>query len=240
LKTSTGGYDGHGQAKLESSNDLIQAWKNFKERPCVLEAWLSELTEISVITARNQDGQTRCFPVCENIHKNHILAMTKFPAQIPSALAEKAQAYASQISQAMRVVGLLTVEFFVTRNGDVLINELAPRPHNSGHATIEACNYSQFDMQVLTMTNSPLPKIELISPAVMINLLGQLWAFGDPDFSRIQKNKNVFLHLYGKNTPKTGRKMGHITALFPEAAGKFEILQKIAYTQDPGFLKELS
>ncbi len=236
LKTATGGYDGYGQAKISSAEELSQKWASFQKRPCTLEAWLEDFFEISVITARNQEGKSRCFPVCENVHKNHVLALTRLPADISKDLAQQAQQCALEISRCLEVVGLLTVEFFVTRQGTLYVNELAPRPHNSGHATIEACNVSQFDLQVFIMKNDPLPEIQLIVPAMMINLLGQLWSQGTPDFSSLRSHNNIHVHLYGKKSPKAGRKMGHITALYPLDSELQQFLENLAFRQDASLL----
>ncbi len=213
LKTADFGYDGKGQTKIEAGSDLDKAWDDLGGGEAVLEAWVDYECEVSVICARNRQGQTRCFPVCHNEHRHHVLALTRVPAPISPAIAQKAQAYAMQAAQALRVVGLLTSEFFITRDGQILFNELAPRPHNSGHFSIDACASSQFAHHVLAITDRPLPQVQQQTPALMANILGDLWREGEPDWAGMEAIPQAHLHLYGKAEARPRRKMGHLTLL---------------------------
>ncbi len=221
LKTASFGYDGKGQQKLTSLADLAPASAALGAQQGILEAWVPFELECSVICARSETGESCVWPVAENAHRNHILDTTVFPARIPDAVAARAQAMALEIAAALGVVGMLTVEFFLKPGGELLVNELAPRPHNSGHATIDACVTSQFEQQVRAVCGLPLGDTALLRPAAMANLLGDLWpATGEPPWERILAHRDVKLHLYGKLEARPGRKMGHLTALAdtPEAA----------------------
>ncbi len=213
LKTASFGYDGKGQSKIEVGTDLDAAWDALGGGEAVLEEWVSYDKELSVVCARNSQGHTRCFPVCHNTHSRHILAVTQAPANIPSEIMHKAQAYAVQVTQALKVVGLLTSELFLTAEGDILFNELAPRPHNSGHFSIDACDSSQFAHHVLAVTGRPLAPIVQKKPAMMVNLLGDLWQSGDPPLDQMAALPGAHLHLYGKKEMRARRKVGHLTVL---------------------------
>ncbi len=218
LKTASFGYDGKGQTLIHEGADLDAAWDALGAPEAVLEAFVDFERELSVVCARNALGQTRCFPVCHNEHHRHILAVTRAPAALDSSLTFRAQAFAAQAAQALRVTGLLTSELFLTRTGEILFNELAPRPHNSGHFSIDACSSSQFRHHVLAITGHPLPIVTQRHPAIMANLLGDLWADGEPDFDGMRALPGAALHLYGKADAKPRRKMGHLTVTGPELA----------------------
>lgn len=213
LKTSRLGYDGKGQAAIDSLESLTAAFQQFGGQPCVLERRLPLDLEISVVLTRAEDGQVVTFPVAENRHVNGILDSTVVPARIPAALADKARQAASKLAKAMQYVGTMAVEFFVVDGGQLLVNEMAPRPHNSGHFTIDSCVTDQFEQQVRALAELPLGDTALHAPAAMVNLLGDLWIHGEPRWDRALSDPSVKLHLYGKKEPRVGRKMGHLTAL---------------------------
>lgn len=221
LKTASFGYDGKGQVKLAAGADISPAFAALGGQQGILEAWVPFELECSVVCARSSAGETSVWPVAENAHRNHILDTTIFPARIPDEVARRAQAMALSIAAALEVVGMLTVEFFLKPGGELLVNELAPRPHNSGHASIDACATSQFEQQVRAVCGLPLGDTALLRPAAMANLLGDLWPDkGEPAWERLLAHRDVKLHLYGKTEARPGRKMGHLTALAdtPEAA----------------------
>jgi 5-(carboxyamino)imidazole ribonucleotide synthase len=211
LKTSRGGYDGKGQEVIKSKMDIDAATLLLTNNTtCVLEKWVNYTKEISVIVARNLDGEVKTFPVGENIHKENILYQTIVPARIPNELTVRAEEIAVKIAEGLNLVGTLAVEMFVTDEGGILVNELAPRPHNSGHYTIEACETSQFKQHIRAVCNWSLGSTELLKPAVMVNLLGE-------DAVNILElaplHPELHLHLYGKDEVKEKRKMGHFTIL---------------------------
>lgn len=212
LKTADFGYDGKGQVKLLAPEQLEAAWRSLQGGEGIYEAFVSFEKEISVVAARTSDGGFAAFPVFENAHADHILDVTFAPAALAPGLAEQASDLASAILRKLDVVGLLTVEMFVTTTGRLLVNELAPRTHNSGHLTIDACVTSQFEQQVRAVCGLPLGATDLRRPAAMANLLGHLWSGGEPDWSAALEDPLVKLHLYGKGQPRVGRKMGHLTA----------------------------
>jgi len=212
LKTASFGYDGKGQQKVRSESELKEAFRNLRGAEGIYEAFVNFQKEISVIVARTLAGEISTFPVFENTHVNHILDVTFAPAAIPLKIAKEAARLASGIVEKLEVVGLLTVEMFVTKSGKLLVNELAPRTHNSGHLTIDACVTSQFEQQVRAVCGLPLGSTELRSPAAMANLLGDLWQQGVPKWDAALDDPAVKLHLYGKAEPRVGRKMGHLTA----------------------------
>ena len=225
LKTASFGYDGKGQQKLTSPGHVPEAFAALGGQQGVLEAWVPFELECSVVCARSSAGETAVWDVAENAHRQHILDTTLFPARIPAAVAAQAQAMAIAIAGALGVVGMLTVEFFLKAGGELLVNELAPRPHNSGHATIDACITSQFEQQVRAVCGLPLGDTALLRPAAMANLLGDLWPEGgDPAWERLLDHRDVKLHLYGKTEARPGRKMGHLTAL---GASPEEALAKV-------------
>ncbi|MFT3666832.1 5-(carboxyamino)imidazole ribonucleotide synthase [Piscinibacter sp.] len=225
LKTARLGYDGKGQARVRDRAELAAAWAAMKGVACVLEQRLELAAEISVIVARGADGAVVHLPVQRNLHRDGILAVTTVPAAIDGKLSGQAVAAAERIAASMGYVGVLCVEFFVLADGSLVANEMAPRPHNSGHYSIDACDVSQFELQVRTLAGAPLVQPRLHSPALMLNLLGDLWfARGEravePDWAGVLALPGAHLHLYGKAEARRGRKMGHltITAATAEAA----------------------
>jgi 5-(carboxyamino)imidazole ribonucleotide synthase len=218
VKTAAFGYDGKGQVKVASPEalDAGATWAALgSPHGAVVERWIQHLGEVSVICARGVDGKTACFPMAENLHVDHILHMSIVPARVPDALRAEGEALAVRLAEALDVVGLLAVELFVTEAG-LLVNELAPRPHNSGHYTLEACGVSQFEQHLRAVVGLPLGDPGLLSPVVMVNLLGDLWATGEPDFAGLLADPTVALHLYDKGAAKRGRKMGHFTVRDPD------------------------
>ncbi len=221
LKTAAFGYDGKGQRRLDAGVDLGEAWAPFEGQPAVLEAWVGFERELSVIVARGADGEVRTYPVCENIHAHHILDMTLVPARIPKTVAGAARSLAGQVAEALDLVGVLAVELFLLPDGNVLINEMAPRPHNSGHFSFNASVTSQFEEQLRAVCGLPLGPTDSFCASAMANLLGDLWEHGEPDWAAAAALPGVKIHLYGKAQPKKGRKMGHLVAIGEdvEAAG---------------------
>ena len=213
LKTADFGYDGKGQIKLESEANATEVWNCFGAPRGVLEKWISFRAELSVICARSTDGKMVTFPASENQHKHHILDLSIVPARFPATVLESAAHLATQITEALDVVGLLAVEFFLTDDNQLVVNELAPRPHNSGHFTFDACLTSQFEQQLRAVCGLPLGSPDLMSPVVMWNLLGDLWNNGEPNWHVILENPRAKLHLYGKSEARPGRKMGHVCVM---------------------------
>ena len=222
LKTASFGYDGKGQAKLTSPADGDAAAARLGGREHVYEAFVDFEREVSVVAARGLDGSFTHWGVVDNTHRNHILDLSIAPAAVPEAAARQAADIARGILEQLGVVGVLCVEFFLTRAGKLLVNELAPRPHNSGHLTIDASLTSQFEQQLRAVCGLPLGSTRLHTPGAMANLLGDLWENGEPDWAAALAVPGVKLHLYGKAEPRPGRKMGHLTALAesPEAAAR--------------------
>jgi 5-(carboxyamino)imidazole ribonucleotide synthase len=212
LKGAAFGYDGKGQQRIDPETDLHAIWSEREDAECVVERVIDFAKEISVIVARGADGQTAVFPVCENIHRHHILDLTLAPARIAERFAEAARDLACEVAKRLELVGLLAVEMFLQDNGELIINELAPRPHNSGHWTIEGCVTSQFEQHVRAVCGLPLGRTDALRPAAMANLLGEIWAEGEPDWAAALAEPDVHLHLYGKREPRARRKMGHLTA----------------------------
>ncbi|SMC02270.1 5-(carboxyamino)imidazole ribonucleotide synthase [Sulfobacillus thermosulfidooxidans DSM 9293] len=219
VKTARGGYDGKGQMRVDNAKELATALTSWPDMPLIVEEFVPYDVEISVVLTRDQNQHIVDFGTIENHHQNGILDVSISPARVPEHITEKAVSYARQIAVDLDLVGTMTVEFFVVGN-DVLVNELAPRPHNSGHLTIEAFDYSQFDQHIRAISGLPLGRQHQRSPAAMANLLGELWQSGDLNWSFALETLNTYLHLYGKDEPRVGRKMGHITALAdtPETA----------------------
>jgi 5-(carboxyamino)imidazole ribonucleotide synthase len=213
LKTAALGYDGKGQISLSPGDNSEVIWAMLGSPRAVLEQRISFDSEASVICARSADGETSCFPVQANIHRNGILDVTLAPAPLDETVAAKAREIATAITEKLGAIGLITVELFVLPDGSLMVNELAPRPHNSGHHTLETSMTSQFAQHVRAVCGLPLGPVELRSPGVMINLLGDLWSGGEPDWELLLREPGLFLHLYGKNGAKPGRKMGHATLL---------------------------
>ncbi|MER3502198.1 MAG: hypothetical protein IMHGJWDQ_001598 [Candidatus Fervidibacter sp.] len=212
LKTATGGYDGKGQVKIEHPEEAETAWERLGKVDCVLEEFVPLDKEVSVIVARNGRGERTVYPVAENTHANHILDTSVMPARIPAPLAKEAQELALAIAEALDVVGLLCVEMFLAQDGRLLVNELAPRPHNSGHQTFDAAVTSQFEQLIRAICHLPLGSTKLFQPVAIANLLGDLWADGEPNWTAALELPEVKVHLYGKAEPRSGRKMGHLTA----------------------------
>jgi 5-(carboxyamino)imidazole ribonucleotide synthase len=210
LKTARGGYDGKGQVVIRQPNELVKAEALVEQGRCVLEKWIEFEKEISVIITRNLQGEVAVFPVAENIHRNNILHQTIVPARISKEVEERAIQKAQQLADAFHLVGTLAVEMFVTSDEKIYINELAPRPHNSGHYTIEACETSQFEQHIRAIANWPLARTDLLKPVVMVNILGEHQA---GLLKKIPELNDWKIHLYGKKEAKLHRKMGHVTLL---------------------------
>jgi 5-(carboxyamino)imidazole ribonucleotide synthase len=218
LKTADFGYDGKGQQKIVAESDLAEVWRRHGDRAGVVEAWINYQAELSVVVARGVpdaagDNPVQAFPPTLNEHENHILATSVAPAPLAASIAARAQHLAAGVASRLDVIGLLAVEFFLTRQGDLLVNELAPRPHNSGHYSFDACVTSQFEQQLRAVCGLPLGDPRLNTPVVMRNLLGDIWANGEPDWPGLLALPGLRLHLYGKNEPRPGRKMGHYCVL---------------------------
>ncbi|HSH88869.1 MAG TPA: 5-(carboxyamino)imidazole ribonucleotide synthase [Ramlibacter sp.] len=217
LKTSRLGYDGKGQVRVATREQLVHAWDDLKHVPCVLEKLLPLAAEISVVVARSQSGEMVNLPVQANLHREGILAVTQVMAgSVPGAVAQEAIDAAKSIAEGLDYVGVLCVEFFVLQDGSLVVNEMAPRPHNSGHYSMDACDVSQFELQVRALANLPLMQPRQHSHAIMLNLLGDLWpasgaANSTPPWDRVLALPGAHLHLYGKHTARIGRKMGHLT-----------------------------
>lgn len=218
LKTARFGYDGKGQQIVNNAEELADAFAAFDHVPCVLEQRIELDCEISVVLGRNQQGEATCFPVAENIHRNGILHQSIVPARVAENIAQAAQAAAKRIADKLDYVGVLAVEFFVSKQGELLVNEMAPRTHNSGHFSMDACITSQFEQQVRMVCGLPFGDTQLLSPVVMTNLLGDLWfqqqsETKQPPWQNLFKNPTTKLHLYGKTEARNGRKMGHFNTL---------------------------
>ncbi|MBL9211945.1 MAG: 5-(carboxyamino)imidazole ribonucleotide synthase [Opitutaceae bacterium] len=217
VKTADFGYDGKGQMKIVSDADLEKAAAIFRGRRCVLERWVDFSCELSVIVARSSAGETKAFPVAENIHTRHILDFSIVPARVSAAALREAEQLAVAIAEKLGVVGLLAVEMFLAANGEVLVNELAPRPHNSGHWSLDGCETSQFEQHVRAVCGLPLGPVGVREPTVMVNILGDAWRWqdgrvvGEPNWLAVLSEPRAKLHLYGKAEPRPGRKMGHFT-----------------------------
>ena len=223
LKTARLGYDGKGQVAVATPAELAAAWRELGAAPCVLEQRLPLARELSAIVARGAEGTIVDLPVQQNLHRDGILAVTQAPApDVDAATADQARDWARRLAESMSYVGVLCVEFFVLADGRLVANEMAPRPHNSGHYSIDACDLSQFDLQVRTLAGLPLVQPRQHSPAVMLNLLGDLWFAApgapavEPDWPAVLALPGVHLHLYGKAEPRRGRKMGHLTVTAAE------------------------
>jgi 5-(carboxyamino)imidazole ribonucleotide synthase len=217
LKTARLGYDGKGQHTVQGLADLPAAWAALGKVPCVLEQRLPLRLEISVVVARGRDGQTVHLPVQQNLHRDGILAVTQVPApDVSPALALQAVDQARRLAAVLGYVGVLCVEYFVLQDGSLVANEMAPRPHNSGHWSLDGSDVSQFDLQVRALAGLPLVAPRRHSAAVMLNLPGDLWSAGDPDWASVLALQGVRLHLYGKSQARPGRKMGHLTVTAPE------------------------
>jgi 5-(carboxyamino)imidazole ribonucleotide synthase len=214
LKTRRLGYDGKGQARVNSRGDLASAFEQLGGVPCLLEGFLPLEREVSVVLARNALDEIAFFPVAENQHRNGILDISIVPARIPDSLSDRARDMAAYLAREMEYIGVMAVEFFVLKNGRIVFNEMAPRPHNSGHYTLDACATDQSQQQVRALCGLPLGDPRLLSPVVMVNLLGDVWR-PEPHWDELLRHPGVQLHLYGKAEARPGRKMGHYNCLAP-------------------------
>jgi len=225
VKTADFGYDGKGQLKLTSEAEIAAAQAQFSGQAAVVEQWVTYQCELSVVVARGVGGELRTFPPAENIHTNHILDISILPARVPPGMMARAEALAVEIAQKLGLVGVLGVELFLTESGELLVNELAPRTHNSGHATLDACATSQFEQQVRAICGLPLGSVApRARVAVMVNVLGDAWfpqrgsaVPQTPNWAALLADAHTKLHLYGKAEPRRGRKMGHFTVLGDDA-----------------------
>ncbi|MBU6468125.1 MAG: 5-(carboxyamino)imidazole ribonucleotide synthase [Betaproteobacteria bacterium] len=218
IKTARFGYDGKGQVRVANQEELLATLNTQGDLfPVVVEEQIPLRLEISVVLGRNRQGQIHVWPIAENKHRHGILDMTIAPARIRDELAQRAKKIACDIADKLNYVGVLAVEFFVTGIDTLLVNEMAPRPHNSGHFTINACVTDQFEQQLRILCNLPMGSCDALSPAVMLNILGDIWEQGTPQWEKVLEEPTASLHLYGKKEPRKGRKMGHITVLGPSA-----------------------
>ena len=213
IKTAAFGYDGKGQHKVATPADVEHVWTAIGHQAAVVEKFISLQAEVSIIAARGVDGEVVAFPPFENRHRNHILDLTTVPAAVPPSVGKRAVEITRTILEELQYIGVLCVEFFLSTDGELLVNELAPRPHNSGHLTFDAATTSQFEQQLRAICGLPLGSTELVRPAAMANLLGDLWVDGEPNWAAAMRLPDVKLHVYGKDGPRPGRKMGHLTAL---------------------------
>jgi 5-(carboxyamino)imidazole ribonucleotide synthase len=213
IKTAAFGYDGKGQHKVATPADVEHIWTAIGHQAAVVERFVNLQVEISIIAARGVDGEVVAFPPFENRHRNHILDLTTVPAAVSPAVGKRAVEITRTILEELQYVGVLCVEFFLSTDGDLLVNELAPRPHNSGHLTFDAATTSQFEQQVRAVCGLPLGAADIPRPAAMANLLGDLWVDGEPNWAAACRFTDVKLHLYGKTGPRPGRKMGHLTVV---------------------------
>lgn len=224
LKSATLGYDGKGQFVIDSAEQAKHAFDSIGGIECVLESKVELAAEVSAIVCRNANGETACFPVAENRHRNAILHQSIVPARVDPSMVEQAQQQALALADELGYVGILAVEFFIAADGVLYFNEMAPRPHNSGHYTKDACVTSQFEQQVRMMCGLSPGDTRLISPVVMVNLLGDLWP---PDWSALANEPGVKLHLYGKREARPGRKMGHFNALACDVESALQVADRI-------------
>lgn len=226
LKTAGFGYDGKGQSKIKTSEDITDAFEKLNGAGAILESFVEFEKEVSVVCARDQNGNFAHYGVIENEHANHILDVSFAPAFVTEKVFNEAIEISRSLAETLDYVGTLCVEFFVTKDEKLMINELAPRPHNSGHLTFDACVTSQFEQQARAVCGLPLGSTGFYRPAAMVNLLGDLWQNGEPDWAAALETSNVKLHLYGKAEPRAGRKMGHITALEDSVENVVESVKK--------------
>ena len=226
LKVSRFGYDGKGQARVGTLDDARAAFREFGGQPCVLEGFVTLEREVSVVLARSDDGECALFPVAENRHENGILDVSIVPARVPGSLAQAARDLAQAVADRLGYVGVMAVEFFVV-GGQLMVNEIAPRPHNSGHYTLDACVTDQFEQQVRALTGLPLGDTRLLSPVVMVNILGDRWQNGGPHWDTLLENPAIKLHLYGKEAARPGRKMGHFNVLDADLATALQVAEQM-------------
>lgn len=228
LKTATLGYDGKGQQVCQSFDDLAEAFARVGSSICVLEQRINLAMEVSVVLCRSQSGIVDCFPIAQNEHANGILDISIAPANISDSMAQEVKSAASQIAKGLDYCGVLAVEFFISDDNKILVNEMAPRPHNSGHYTLDACLTSQFEQQVRMMCGLEAGSSELHTPVAMWNLLGDIWPqTGEPAWDELLNHRNARLHLYGKAEARIGRKMGHVNFLAKDTANALELLDSI-------------
>jgi 5-(carboxyamino)imidazole ribonucleotide synthase len=213
IKTAAFGYDGKGQHRVTTPADVEHIWAAIGHQEAVVEKFINLQAEISVVAARGVGGEVAEYVAFENRHRNHILDLTTAPATVPQPIAKQAADITRTVLEQLQYVGVLCVEFFLGTDGELLVNEIAPRPHNSGHLTFDAAVTSQFEQQVRAICGLPLGSTELLRPAAMANLLGELWTDGEPNWAAAASFPDVKLHLYGKDDPRPGRKMGHLTAM---------------------------
>jgi len=233
LKTRREGYDGKGQARVQSAEELLQAWDSLNRLPATLEKFIDYHSEISAILARGLHGDICFYAVAENDHRRHILHTSRAPAPISDALRQQAEAIGAQVANALDHVGMLAVELFLTRDDELLVNEIAPRTHNSGHYTFGSCVTSQFEQHVRAICGLPLGDPTLMRPTVMLNLLGDAWQDGPPNFEKVFAHPGARLHLYGKGEASSGRKMGHVLVLDETLEGATEIATALSNDFDP-------
>ncbi|MFA5081856.1 MAG: 5-(carboxyamino)imidazole ribonucleotide synthase [Hydrogenophilaceae bacterium] len=222
LKTRRLGYDGKGQVRVDNLDELVAAFDHLGRVPCLLEGRLDLKQEVSVVLARNPQGEIAFFPVAENRHRNGILDVSIVPARVPDELADRARDMAGHIAAGLDYVGILAVEFFVLADGRIVFNEMAPRPHNSGHYTLDACATDQFQQQVRALAGLPLGDSRLLTPVVMVNILGDIWR-PQPAWDKLLAHPGVQLHLYGKTEARPGRKMGHYNCLATTVEAAIEL-----------------
>jgi 5-(carboxyamino)imidazole ribonucleotide synthase len=228
LKTRRSGYDGKGQARIDSPAGAPAAWRAIGEAPAVLESFIEFEREISALLARDGSGRLAFHPIAENDHRDHILRTTRVPARISEEVAARARDIAERIAAGLDHVGMMAVEMFVLPDGRLLVNEIAPRTHNSGHYTIDACATSQFEQHLRAICGLPLGATTLRRPAVMLNLLGDLWRHGTPDWGAVLRDPSAHLHLYDKTEARPGRKMGHVVVLDDDPEKAAARIERIA------------
>lgn len=227
LKISRFGYDGKGQVRVDDRADALAAFAGMGKEPCVLESLVPLKTELSVVVARGAEGEVAAYPVAENRHENGILDISVVPARVPDALARQAADMAVAVAQRLDYAGVMAVEFFVLDDGRLLVNEIAPRPHNSGHYTLDAALTSQFEQQVRALCGLPLGDPRLLTPVAMLNLLGDVWCGRSPRWERVLRHPQAKLHLYGKQEARPGRKMGHVNCLAATAEAALALAETV-------------
>jgi 5-(carboxyamino)imidazole ribonucleotide synthase len=228
LKVSRFGYDGKGQARVDTLADARAAFREFGGQPCVLEGFVKLEREVSVVLARDDAGRCALFPVAENRHDNGILDVSIVPARVPDSFAEQAREMARTVADRLGYVGVMAVEFFVA-GGRLMVNEIAPRPHNSGHYTLDACVTDQFEQQVRALAGLPLGDTRLLSPVVMVNILGDRWHHGSPHWDALLAHPAIKLHLYGKEAARPGRKMGHFNVLDADLDTALQLAEQMSH-----------
>lgn len=226
LKVSRFGYDGKGQARVATLEDARAAFAEFGGQPCVLEGFIKLEREVSVVLARSDAGECALFPVAENRHENGILDVSIVPARVPDSLAQAAREIAQAVAEKLGYVGVMAVEFFIA-DGQLMINEIAPRPHNSGHYTLDACVTDQFEQQVRVLCGLPLGDTRLLSPVAMVNILGDRWHDGGPHWDALLAHPAIKLHLYGKEAARPGRKMGHFNVLDADLSAALALAERM-------------